>query len=202
MSKYTQQTNIAQSSIGFQIYAWQDPATDTGGFANGAFEYLVPIVGDPQALGGEPSTIETTEADSKVRTYVSDRPDSVSVTFQYNFDDNGNNYLRAKEAISNTTARVFLMLLPLGSAFMIKATGATWLEGGNPVQGSISFTQAEEAIFIKNLTSNFTADEVALINNWLGDSTVDTSDNLTSIIDFTTMPVGRETEAVKNATTE
>lgn len=192
MAKYTQQDNIAQSSIGFQVYSWN--TTDK------KFEYLVPIVGDPPTMGGEPSTIETTEADSKVKTYVSDRQDSPSFTLNYNFDENGNNYLRAKSAISSSTSRPFLMLLPLGSAFMVKATGATWLEGGNPVQGAISFAQAEEAIFVQDLTTTFTADQVAAINAWLGADTVTTAKALKDIIDFTSMPAGRETDAVKAAT--
>lgn len=188
-----QQTNIAQSSIGFQVYVW-DTSLETA-----KFNYLVPVVGDPPEMGGEPSTIETTEADSPVKTYVSDRPDSPSITFNYNFDENGNNYLRVKSNISSSTAHIYLMLLPLGSAFIVKGTGATWMAGGNPIQGAFSLSQAEEAIFVPNLDKSLPEDTVTAINAMLGSGTVTSTSKLKDIIALNSMPVGRETDAVKKA---
>lgn len=181
-----------QSSIGLQVYVF-DTTENT-------FGYLVPVTSDPPEMGSTPDTIEITEADSPVRQYVSDRPDSPSLEFEYNFNANGYNYTRVKANISATNAKVYCLLLPLGSAFLIKATGSTWMTGGNPIRGAFNLTQAEEAIFIANLTDTFTDLGVATKTlEWLGSEAGVGTNALKDIIDFTTMPSGRETEAVKEA---
>jgi hypothetical protein len=190
---YTLQSNIAQSSIGFQIFYWN--ATDS------KFNYLVPVTSDPPALGSAPSTIETTEADSKVKTYVADRPDQPSVELEYNFDSAGHNYARVKGKISATEAKPYLFLLPLGTGFVVKGTGATWLAGGNPVHGAVSIAQSEEAVMVPDLTSAITdATVVATLNNWLGAGTITSgTTKLKDIIDLTTVPTIRKTDAETNA---
>lgn len=193
MDKYEVQASAGQSSIGLQVYAFD--TTDN------KFRYLVPITSDPPEMGATPDTIEITEADSPVRQYVADRPDSPSLEFEYNFNSNGYNYNRVKANISATNAKVYCLLLPLGSAFLIKATGSTWMTGGNPIRGAFNLTQAEEAIFIADLKSTFTTLGVAdRTTDWLGSSAGVGSNTLKDIIDFTSMPSGRETEAVKEAT--
>ena len=193
MDKYVLQESAGQSSIGLQVYAF-----DT---TENKFGYLVPITSDPPEMGATPDTIEITEADSPVRQYVADRPDSPSLEFEYNFNSNGYNYNRVKANISATNAKVYCLLLPLGSAFLIKATGSTWMTGGNPIRGAFNLTQAEEAIFIANLTDTFTTLGVATKTlEWLGSTAGVGTNSLKDIIDFTTMPAGRETDAVKEAT--
>ena len=192
MENYVLQESAGQSSIGLQVYAFD--TTDN------QFRYLVPITSDPPEMGATPDTIEITEADSPVRQYVADRPDSPSLEFEYNFNSNGYNYNRVKENISATNAKVYCLLLPLGSAFLIKATGSTWMTGGNPIRGAFNLTQAEEAIFIANLTDNFTVLGVSdRTLAWLGSEAGKGDNALKDIIDFTSMPSGRETEAVKEA---
>lgn len=195
MEKYKLQESAGQSSIGLQVYVWDkygdSPEEDK-------FVYLVPVTSDPPEMGSAPDTIEITEADSKVRQYVSDRPDSPSLEFEYNFNSNGYNFNRVKGAISATNAKVYCLLLPLGSAFLIKATGSTWMSGGNPIHGAFNLTQAEEAIFVANLNDTFSTlkieDEIVA---WLGDSVKGKS--LKEIIALDSMPTGRETEAVEEA---
>lgn len=186
---YTPQTNIAQSSIGFQIFYWND--TDN------KFNYLVPVTSDPPAMGSAPATIETTEADSKVRTYVADRPDQPAVELEYNFDSNAHNYNRVKSQVSATVAKPYLFLLPLGTGFVVKGTGATWLAGGNPVHGAVSIAQSEEALCINNLDDAITdTNVVTTLNTWLGSGTVTSgTTTLKSLIDLTTVPTARKTDA-------
>lgn len=197
MDKYTLQTNVGQSSIGLQIYKFDKEGYEDGSKKN-TFRYLVPITSDPPELGGTPDTIEITEADSKVRQYVNDRTDSPQFELSYNFDANGNNYNRIKTHTSPTVADIFLLLLPLGSAFMVKSTVSNWMSGGNPIQGTMALAQQDEAIFIPNLTDQLASfDEGEKVAEWLG-ITVATQ-TLADLIDFDSMPSGRETEAVKEA---
>ena len=198
MDKYVSETSVGQSSIGLQIYLFDKEGYE-GGHQN-EFRYLVPIVGDPPELGGTPDTIEITEADSKVKQYVNDRTDSPAIEFNYNFDANGHNYQRVRDNVSATEGNLFALLLPLGSFFILKGTGSTWLAGGNPIQATLSIAQSEEALFIESLdttTADLTASELAQLNSWLGLSLTSGSTKVSSVIDFTSMPSGRETDAVK-----
>lgn len=198
MDKYVSETSVGQSSIGLQIYLFDKEGYE-GGHQN-EFRYLVPIVGDPPELGGTPDTIEITEADSKVKQYVNDRTDSPAIEFNYNFDANGHNYQRVRDNVSATEGNLFALLLPLGSFFILKGTGSTWLAGGNPIQATLSIAQSEEALFIESLdttTADLTASELAQLNSWLGLSLTSGSTKVSSVIDFTSMPAGRETDAVK-----
>lgn len=206
MDKYVSETSLGQSSIGLQIYLF-----DKTGYSSGSdkkentFRYLVPIVGDPPELGGTPDTIEITEADSPVKQYVNDRTDSPSIEFNYNFDANGHNYDRVRDNVSATEGNIFALLLPLGSFFLIKGTGSTWLAGGNPIQATLSIAQSEEALFIPSLdtkTSDLTATELSKLNSWLGTSLTSGETKVSSLIDFTSMPSGRETDAVKKQISE
>lgn len=209
MNKYELQESAGQSSIGLQVYVWDEEykASSSAETAESKFVYLVPVTSDPPEMGSAPDTIEITEADSPVRQYVADRPDSPSLEFEYNFNTNGYNYNRVKQGTSATTAKIYCLLLPLGSAFLIKATGSTWMTGGNPIRGAFNLTQAEEAIFVSNLTSTFatleTAGELTLakIQDWLGDDVIG-SMALKDIIALDSMPTGRETDAVKEVTSE
>lgn len=198
MEKYISETSVGQSSIGLQIYLFDKEGYD--GSHQNEFRYLVPIVGDPPELGGTPDTIEITEADSKVKQYVNDRTDSPAIEFNYNFDANGHNYQRVRDNVSSTEGNLFALLLPLGSFFILKGTGSTWLAGGNPIQATLSIAQSEEALFIESLdttTADLTASELAQLNSWLGLSLTSGSTKVSSVIDFTSMPSGRETDAVK-----
>lgn len=198
MDKYISETSVGQSSIGLQIYVFDKEGYESS--HQNEFRYLVPIVGDPPELGGAPDTIEITEADSKVKQYVNDRTDSPAIEFNYNFDANGHNYQRVKDNVSATEGNIFALLLPLGSFFILKGTGSTWLAGGNPIQATLSIAQSEEALFIESLettTADLTASELAQLNSWLGLSLTSGSTKVSSIIDFTSMPSGRETDAVK-----
>ena len=198
MDKYVSETSVGQSSIGLQIYLFDK--VGYGGSHQNEFRYLVPIVGDPPELGGTPDTIEITEADSKVKQYVNDRTDSPAIEFNYNFDANGHNYQRVRDNVSATEGNLFALLLPLGSFFILKGTGSTWLAGGNPIQATLSIAQSEEALFIESLdttTADLTASELAQLNSWLGLSLTSGSTKVSSVIDFTSMPSGRETDAVK-----
>lgn len=198
MDKYVSETSVGQSSIGLQIYLFDKEGYE--GSHQNEFRYLVPIVGDPPELGGTPDTIEITEADSKVKQYVNDRTDSPAIEFNYNFDANGHNYQRVRDNVSATEGNLFALLLPLGSFFILKGTGSTWLAGGNPIQATLSIAQSEEALFIESLdttTADLTDSELAQLNSWLGLSLTSGSTKVSSVIDFTSMPSGRETDAVK-----
>jgi len=202
MEKYQLPTGGAagQSSIGLQIYVWDTAyqADATSETTEAKFVYLVPVTSDPPELGSAPDTIEITEADSPVRQYVSDRPDSPAVEFEYNMSSDGYNYERVKSAVSATTAKIYCILLPLGSAFLLKATGSTWMAGGNPVHGALSLAQGDKAIFVKNLTTTFgDAGIDTEIIEWLGEDNVAGTDSLSDIVAFDSMPTGRETDAVK-----
>lgn len=190
--------SAGQSSIGLQIYIWDKYKASQQAEEEDKFVYLVPVTNEPPELGGEPDTIEITEADSPVRQYVSDRPDSPSVPFEYNMSSDGYNYMRVKNAISATNAKVFCMLLPLGTAVLIKGTATNWLSGGNPVHGSFSIAQGDESIVIPNLTTTFSEAGVAdKTVEWLGSTSGAGTNSLSDLIAFDSMPAGRETDAVK-----
>ena len=201
MNKYTPPENnsAGQSSIGMQMYVWDTEYTASATAEEEAkFVYLVPITNDPPEMGSAPDTIEITEADSPVKQYVSDRPDSPSLEFEYNFNTDGYNYDRVKSALSATQSKVYLMLLPLGSAFMIKATGNTWLAGGNPIHGAFNLTQSEEELFIPNLSTTFSDAGIATKTlEWLGSTYGVGTNTLADLIALDSMPAGRETDAVK-----
>jgi hypothetical protein len=198
MEKYVEQDAAGQSSIGLQIYVWDKFKAEEDDTEKDQFVYLVPTTSDPPEMGSAPDTIEITEADSPVKQYVSDRPDSPAVELEYNMNSNGYNYIRVKGAISATQSKIYCLLLPLGSAFIIKATGTTWMSGGNPVKGTVSLTQAAESIFVPSLKGTFDEDTQTKLTEWLKveKSTLTT---LADLIAFDSMPVGRETDAVTAA---
>ena len=170
---------VAQSSIGLQVFGWDKEESK--------FKYLVPITGDLPAMGSAPATIECTEADSPVKQYIADRTDSPSIELTYNYlaeyEDNIKKYL------NSTTPNSFAILLPLGSVFVVEATGDTWLDGGSPIQGKLALIQSKKAVKINDKSVAFTEAQVAELAT-LG-ITVLTSQKMEELIDWDTIPAGK-----------
>lgn len=170
---------VAQSSIGLQIFSWDKESTK--------FKYLVPITGDLPPMGAAPATIECTEADSPVKQYISDRADNPAMELTYNYLAEYEEKIKA--VLNPTTPSNFAILLPLGTVFVIEATGDTWLEGGSPIQGKMTFIQGREAIRINNKSVAFTEAQVAQFKE-IG-ITVTSSQKMEELIDWETIPAGK-----------
>lgn len=170
---------VAQSSIGVQLFYWN--------IEHNKFEYYVPITGDLPPMGGSPNQIEVTETDSPVKQYISDRPDNPEMQISYNYLVE--HEVKINEHLDSVVPHNFLILLPLKSAFVFEATGSTWFEGGNPEQGTISFSKSKEEIKIKNIADVLSADEISLLGT-LGITATETQ-KLEDLIDFTTVDPGK-----------
>ena len=170
---------VAQSSIGLQVFSWDSESTK--------FKYLVPITGDLPPMGSAPATIECTEADSPVKQYIADRADNPAIELSYNYLAEYEDAI--KKVLNPTTPHNFMILLPLGTGIIFEATGDTWLDGGSPIQGKISFIQGRQSIKINNKSEVFTQDQVGLLA--VIGITALTSQKLEAMIDWDSIPAGK-----------
>lgn len=170
---------VAQSSIGLQIFSWDKESTK--------FKYLVPITGDLPPMGAAPATIECTEADSPVKQYISDRADNPSMELSYNYLAEYEE--KIKKVLSPITPSNFAILLPLGTVFVLEATGDTWLDGGSPIQGKLTLIQGREAIRINNKSNTITEEQVSQLAE-IG-ITATSSQKFEALIDWDSIPAGK-----------
>ena len=170
---------VAQSSIGLQIFSWDA--------ASSKFKYLVPITGDLPPMGAAPATIECTEADSPIKQYISDRADNPAMELSYNYLAEYEE--KIKKVLNPITPSNFAILLPLGTVFVLEATGDTWLDGGSPIQGKLTLIQGREAIRINDKSANITEAQVAELAEI--NITATSSQKFEALIDWDSIPAGK-----------
>lgn len=179
---------VGQSNIGVKIFYWDDNSYK--------YKYLVPLVGDLPSTGSAPATIDVTEMDSPVQQNISDRPESPSLEFSYNY--NNDNPKKVAEHIDLAHPKQYLLLLPLGNAFAISGTGSTWCAGGSPVLGSFNIAQDKPMVEIFNDDEVFTEKQLKGLKDMgikkSASTELTTADKMADLIDWSTIPSGKINE--------